>query len=448
MAHTFLSWTNAVLLGFGIFPSWVALSSRFAESYPKIFRFTGPINPLKLGLPLILYFLWVRRKAYPKKLWLCLLVLFIFGTFATLIAGQSCLSISTALRPWSVMVTGTLACLALFQFSRPQVKFVLIVWASAVFGSAFLGKIAPSSTLWLYENIFDVSALQYDFLELGSQVLTGVYGRQSLAKFLTWLPWLLTFFWIREKFPDKKTISFQKMEIFLFGLGILSTALILATSQRGPFLSALLGWVAFALHQYFQLGGKKLARLSAFAIGIILVLTLVVVPRNILEPRIRSLFGLSPKDFYGQAADTNRDFRLQVTGIYSKIILENPLGKACVPEKLFLEKKIIPGHSHNLFLQQFVERGWIWGLIHLALWLLAWLGAWRVKSFSNSLLFGGLSACIFSGLFDHPWFVLNHALILSTYLYLGILSFVLNRYQSNHKKGEITESGNDQKSIC
>ena len=104
-------------------------------------------------------------------------------------------------------------------------------------------------------------------------------------------------------------------------------------------------------------------------------------------------------------------------------IREYPLGNACLPKSFFTERKISEAHSHNLFLEQFRSRGWIWGLLHLGLWLLAGFAFFRRSDARASAYLAVLTAIFICGFVDHPWFVLNQAIVLGAVLVDGVVQY-------------------------
>jgi hypothetical protein len=410
-----------VLLVIGLLPSAQALSADLSQTWPGIFRWIGPLNLLKLGWPA----LWIYVVAERRRLSACaaraIIAALAIGTAATLIAGSRCGMPPMLLREWFVITIGLAAgvCLALVP---PRHRFAVFSgWMGVVLLAAVLDVFSPWVIDALYARIFDPETRYLDVREVGARVLTGVFGRQSMAKLLAWLPWLAAYgAW--ERFCAHVNSLRCRAAVLICGIiGILSTGAILATSQRGPFLAAICAWIAFVLHLWWWRRDRRLIILGVVGLALSALATYLFVPKQILEPRVRSAIGLSPQgNPYGKTADDNRSFRTKMAVIAITTIVRSPLGDACIPVERFHEFGISPGHSHNLLLQQFRDRGWIWGLLHAWAWLLAALATWRRRTLGASLLFAGLTSVLVSGLFDHPWFVLNHAIVLGAYLALGL----------------------------
>jgi hypothetical protein len=203
------------------------------------------------------------------------------------------------------------------------------------------------------------------------------------------------------------------------------------TSQRGPFISGIVACLFLFIHQYVQLKNKKALISGLLSVIAISIITLIFVPKRILIPRLSALTYIFDQSevktkIYGdsipiEAARYNQNLRVQHAKLALNVISKNPFGNSCITEQEFLINKIFPpGHAHNMFLQQFRERGWAWGAFHLVMWILAALGFWRSQNTKASILFAGITSVIISGLFDHPWFVINQSLILGIYLILGL----------------------------
>ena len=93
-------------------------------------------------------------------------------------------------------------------------------------------------------------------------------------------------------------------------------------------------------------------------------------------------------------------------------IATQPLGNACITEEKFRERGLTVTHAHNLFLQQFVGRGWLWGIAHFLLWIWAFTRALRSRRIEGHAWAAACISMSVGGLFDHPWFVLNHSILL------------------------------------
>src|SRR5690606_37493170 len=105
--------------------------------------------------------------------------------------------------------------------------------------------------------------------------------------------------------------------------------------------------------------------------------------------------------------EENAKFRVGMAAASLESIRENFWGDACIPKEFFSSRGLNEAHSHSLFLEQFRSRGWVWGAIHLLLWLIAGLSFFRGSDLRSSAYLAAFTAIFVSGLVDHPWFVLN-----------------------------------------
>ncbi len=125
-----------------------------------------------------------------------------------------------------------------------------------------------------------------------------------------------------------------------------------------------------------------------------------------------------------------------------KLIAKNPTGNACyffedfeaetsdIDKNGKLVHMIHFGHAHNLIIQEYRERGWIWGSVHFLLWILALIGAWREKTYFGSSIFAGLTTIFILGLVDYPWPVLNHSIFLWIYLLIGLGFYLKSSFKN------------------
>ena len=401
------------VLMIAILPSFTALSSELSRIAPPIFKYLGPINLLKILWPVLLYFAWTRRRGIPKPVIWIFSGAVLVGTFATGIAGVRCHFPPALVREWFVIVIGMIAAFSFFSLPQNKQRLIVAVWTILVSFFACLDYFLPTGTDWFYAHLFDPETRALDSHQSDVHLLGGVFGFQSMAKLLTWLPWLLMMTFCKSKFERKNTTV-------LLGIATLATAALLSTSQRGALIGMTVGWVVFFFHQILRGKRYRLGAGIGAALLISLALIPLLVPRTLLKTRIESTLGLAPKTGYGALADVNRDFRLKMTRFSLNVIAHYPLGNACIPEADFYQAGVFPNHAHSLFIHQFRERGWLWGSFHLLLWLAAAFFAWRTRDLSGGALAAGLMATIVAGLVDHPWFVLNHAMILSVFLVTGI----------------------------
>ncbi len=407
-----------VVLAIGMLPSLTALSEGIVISWPTLGRYLGPINVLKLASPLLLAFVFVRRRALSRRLYLILGVALTVGTVFAVIAAWQCAWPHPTLREWSVILLGLLAATCFTLLPERDRGRVVVAWVGVVLATALLDALFPSAIQWLYAHLFDPDTGKHDLGEVGWRSLGGVFGRQSLAKLLAWIPWVL---WVQFA-VDRSGTGFSRTRVaILASIAVLCSALILATSQRGAFVGAVAGWLAFAAHAAIRRRNRRFAIAALGALVLSGIVTVVVVPRHFIETRLGTLIGRSSGDAFSEKADVNRDFRLSMWKLSVAVIADRPLGNACITAKEFEAAGVHHhNHSHNLILQQFRERGWIWGLLHLALWVGAWAGAWSLRSERGSALVALLTSTLVFGMFDHPWFVLNHSMVLWLMLLWGL----------------------------
>lgn len=413
-----LTWIVTLALALGILPSLTALSASIAAAAPSIARYLGPLNPLKVLFPLILAQLVIRRREIPRPTGLLLLTAFVVGSLATLVSAASCGFPPAVLREWGTVTIGTVAALALTTLPPLNIFFIISFWCAAVYGSLGLEQLSNSAADWLYQNVFDPQTLSGDFKELGRRAFTGIFGRQSLSKFLAWLPWIAGT-WLSSLLPHPR-LGRPGAWVALGIMTVLSTGLVLGTSQRGPFVGAMAGWAVFILHSWIRRRDSRFVKAGVIGALLSLAFTASLVPKDILESRVLPTFNQGPSNSYAELARNTRDFRKNMTLFSLRIIGESPLGNACIPADRFWASGVHPAHSHSLLLHQFRERGWAWGLFHAALWLLALFNAWKFTDIQGSFIVGGLACILVSGLVDHPWFVLNQAMVLALLLIWGL----------------------------
>jgi hypothetical protein len=409
------------LLILGILPSWTALSGTYREVLPALARLSGPLNPLKFGIPVLLAWVLFQSRKTPdaRPLLLFWLAALGVGTLCTLLAAIPCDYPPYLLREWMSIGVGILGAAAWALLPTPFARAVLVGWLGLVGASVALDFFFPEAINALYTHVFDPETRYWDALETGRSLLTGVFGRQSLAKLMAWLPWLV--------------IPLVAHKPKALGAALIATALwsglILATSQRGPAIAALGALCFFGLHQLWHQRSLKLAGAFLALVSLSLVTLVATVPDSLWKPRLYSLIS-PPPDASTSAFKTaydNAQFRTRMTTLSFESIVSKPLGNACIPEETFQRHGLFPAHSHSLILEQFRTRGWIWGALHLALWILAGVAFWKRPDATGAALFAGWSAVMISGLVDHPWSVLNHALVLGVYLWVGIEAWIRPR---------------------
>ncbi len=406
----------ACILAVGILPSFTALSTSLYSDFPNASKYFGPLNVLKLYAPFVLFFLWRERRVYSKKFWTIYGALLGLGTVCSLIAWIPCGFPSSEIRDWGVIALGTLYSLAFLALPKRHLHAVLTTWTILVGGTALLQLIWPASIDWLYGHIFDPQTPLIDLEQTRTRALSGVFSRQSLAKLLSWIPWLALAYSLTPKSKGWVTLAAGVLCIF-------ATGAILGTTQRGPFLAGIAAWLVFTAHQSFRVRDHAIALVGAASVAISLLLMALIVPTDLIRERFAFVGRIGQTRYI----DPSLVFRSRVTRIALDQIKKRPLGNACISKDIYEDYSVNVGHSHNLFLQQFVARGWIWGLVHFFLWFAALVGAWRLRTSYGSALAAGLVTVILGGMVDHPWFPLNHAMVLGVLLTLGLSTWVKQR---------------------
>ena len=415
----------AIVIIAAILPSFTALSESYTQMFPDIASRTGPLNPFKFFTPFLFIFvavdLYKIRDRSERRGYFLLGGAWVIGTLFTTLAASRCGFPSMFLREWATITLGLLVGIALRVFPPGLRDRVFFGWLALVFLAVLLDLFLPTSIDWLYAHVFDPETRKWDLLETGVPALTGVFGRQSAAKLMAWLPWLsLPLVFKRPK---------RDLYLALAAIGVWS-GLILATSQRGPMLASFGALFVFGVHRAWRERDPQFLVGTAFAIGIGFASIFVTVPYKIIGPR---LLHQPPVESTGapvknskeilEASEHNAHFRYAMARVSLDAIREYPLGNACLPKSFFTERKISEAHSHNLFLEQFRSRGWIWGLLHLGLWLLAGFAFFRRSDARASAYLAVITAIFICGFVDHPWFVLNQAIVLGAVLVDGVVQY-------------------------
>lgn len=416
---------TVLILILAILPSFTGLSESYTLALPALASKTGPLNPLKFFAPFLLAFVVLGffrlRDPRLRRGILVLGAAWAVGTVFTLIAASRCGFPPMFLREWASISLGLLVGVAL-RFLVPTLRDrVFFGWMVILFSTVALDLLFPSSIDWLYAQVFDPETRQGDVAETGTRALTGVFGRQSAAKLMSWVPWLVL--------PAFFRVSRRSGYIALAALGIWS-GLILATSQRGPMFAAFAALLVFGIHRAACERKWKPFFITAAVICVGFLSIFITVPSTIVGPR---LLNTAPVLSSGEpianaeqilkTSEHNARYRLGMTHVSVDSIRTHPLGDACIPKSFFAERGMAEGHSHNLVLEQFRSRGWIWGLVHLALWILAGIAFLRARDLRASCSIAALAAIFVCGLVDHPWFVLNQSIVLGAVLVEGIVRF-------------------------
>lgn len=401
----------AVVLGLGMLPSFQALSENLSQQFPSFSRYAGPINFLKIFWPLMVVYIGLQWKRIPVDTRRWLPVIFGIGTIATLISANGCHFPPLFLREWFVICVGSICGITLLLLPRKYSKITVALWGVIVLSGVAINLFFPQLTNWLFRNIFDFT---YQVPESrGAPIrLSGFYDIASLGKLLAWLPWAFGIFFIDSSSTRRNWAVF-------FSLLVSCTVLIPVTTQRGPVLGMALGWILFTAHLIFQMRKKWLLKWVPVAVISVLILGWVAIPKNVLETRFLAYFGVAGTD--QQAVIQSRvssDQRKRIWKLAVDRISTHPMGLACPPKEDYEKAGIEAAyHSHNIFLEQYSSRGWIWGTLHMLLWLCALIWAWRDKTLQGTMLTGAVVTTLGLGMVDHPWFVLNHAMIMAMFLF-------------------------------
>lgn len=407
----------SAILVLAMLPSFTALSEHLYSAFPLLGKYFGPLNVVKLFCPLLFVFIWNERKRVPRTLWLWIaasVVLLELGTFTSLLP---CGFIPGVLRENAVILIGCVAAFAMLLLPERNRRVIVGAWLGIVVSGVLLNIFFPEQLSWVNQTFFD-PIRQVPTDEYGRASLLAFYDVASLGKLMVWLPWIG--FWVLFKEPSR-TEGQGRIYGYL-SLVLLSGVASLATNQRGPFLGILLGCLAFLAHRAMVEKNKNVLKFGGLLVVASLMLIPVIVPKELVEKRLVNLFGSGQTTAWNSSHD-----RLALWKFALHKIPGAPLGKGCYSLQEYADAGVIhPGHSHNLFLEQFLSRGWFWGAFHVFLWFSALIVAWRLKSVAASALVGGILTTIGLGMVDHPWFVINHAILLSMFL-LGPFSVRINK---------------------
>lgn len=418
-----------IFFALAFLPSWFSLSAAYQRALPGLYEYSGPLNIIKLALPffLVAAFVSLRRLKgfWPDRAMWIAGGIWLIGSLFTLKEAVVCGFPGPYLREWVTMSVGVALGILLVRLPRSILIRVTWIWGGLLLLSAVLDYLFPPATEWLLSRVFDPNTRFWDMRELYEQPLTGVFGRQSFAKLLAWVPWLIL--------ANQARLSASRMGLLSVFFGVW-TALILATSQRGPmlamFVAVLVFWVFEWVLKRDQRSFRKatawiMTYLIAFVIGI-----LVLVPQSIWIPRLAPWLVLGDgkrvelqDEKHIHAAKTAVSHVLVRGKIFEvnwNLIRERPWGNACIPESYYRQYQMPPAHSHSFWLEQAKQRGVVFGLLHLFAWLatggLFLLRALRAPNVASSALLAGWCAIQVSGLADHLWQVLNHAMVLGVFL--------------------------------
>lgn len=410
------------LLIAGILPSITApfytLSGNDLEVSTVIFPFTyiGPFNGLKFFFWLPLLYLYRSRQNLKLKNVSILVACLFVGTVATVVSALQCAPLpKQSFKEWAVILITSVYALSFLLMRIENQLFVAKAWVMLIFSFTFVDLLAPTVSNYLVKHLFHPMA-HFDMSELGYRALASVWGRQSLAKLLCFVPWV----WF---------CVYRKVNWVSISALILAIPLSAATTQRASVIAEV-GAVLVFLGVYFGRRVFHAKILGSIFLGFIFLgaSSLLIVPKRIWEPRVASFYlrEIPPEkvdEVAWQSAFANRDYRLSTLKFSLGIIKENPMGNACIPLETFTAAGFpMPRSSHNLFIEQYRERGWIWGTVHLLMWILSTAATFKIKNLlDRSLRLGALTAVWITGMFDHAWQVINHALFLWIILLLPLV---------------------------
>lgn len=420
-SRKYLAWLITVMIALGMFPSFNALTSRIFGPFPALSGWVGPINFLKLALPFLALFValeW-KRLASPGKWWT--IGFLALGSIATVIAGRQCNTTPMHFREWAVITTGMLAAVAFALLELRKQRFILAAWVGILVLALVINYLSIDVLNLIHQTIFDPERV----LDPKFFLLQGFYDIASFGKLLAWTPWILglAFCLGGRKFGNRGAIVFV-----LINLVFLIFAL--RTTQRGPILGGVVALGVAAVH-YARNRGNFRILLGFAATGLLMsVIAAWVLPSSIIETRIKPLLSSqwSHQDVQQDPSRASISQRSRIWAYAMDSIRENPLGRPCVDEAEYARRGIPTlSHSHNEFLEQTRTRGWLWGAFFTVFWILSWRIYWNRRDLIATVCLGGLTSIAVLSLVDHPWFVLNHSVIIGVFLVSGFFEVGLDQ---------------------
>jgi hypothetical protein len=413
-AHPFVRISASAIFVLSLLPSWTALSEQLARAWPGLYAFTGPLNPLKLALPFLLPLAAWELTTWNTRQRKLLAGVATIGALFTGLAWLNCRPNHAVLREGFVMGAGVIAAIAFQRFNSAEKLRIGLVWSGLLLLTCLFDFFRTGVNPWLLQNLFDPMTIHEGTEELRSDnILRGVFGRQSLAKLLAWLPFITLALAWSDRAPNARQFSLGFCSLLAFG------AFILPTSQRGPFLGFAAGVILLAVLGARSFSKKRIAAMTALVLIGSFSVAWLRTDSGIWESRVAPYLPKSDGKIDLKVLKHSQGtvyFRRDMTLFSLEQIAQNPLGNACIAEEKFRERGLIATHSHNLFLQQFIARGWIWGLIHLLLWAWAFARTMRSRNIAGAAWAAACASMTMGGLFDHPWFVLNHSILLCVVL--------------------------------
>lgn len=243
-------------------------------------------------------------------------------------------------------------------------------------------------------------------------IATRVYGTLDnpniLAQYLEFvIPTTFALFWIAKKYWQKA--------LYLIPLGIMTLCLVF-TSSRG-------GWIAVAL-AIIVFGILKDRRVLAFG-GLLAIIAINFVPNSIIE-RLASV---------GNLADTSNAYRTFIWKSSLGIIRDfwySGVGLGVdafskIYNSLYMREGVYAFHTHNLYLETFVEMGIMGLFVFLTIVFLYYRHgiAAFIKSSDNFLkamlaaMIGGMTAFLFHGISENSFY--NFKIVLMFWFTIGLV---------------------------
>ena len=417
-----LGWTIAWILAVGILPSLMAPSSALFNLYPFLGKYIGPVNPLKIMAPILLFGLLKYRILLPKKIFVILPVVLSILIFCSLVSAGICHFPSNSIRDLAAILLGSLAGLSFFLLSRRQIYFVICFWMISLLGGVLLNYFAPEKLVWILTHLFDPARAVEVSGPLKAMWILGFYDNGSLAKLFSWVSWVGIFALLSFS-SSLKNLRLLSVESFILLSSLTCVLLILPTSQRGPFFGILGGWIAFVFYLSWLSRSWRTSIRASLVLSSLIVIGLLLTPSKLLKDRYASMVDWS----IDNQARSSQLARLKHYQLAFKVIRSNPFGDACIPRSEFEAFEIPqPNHAHSLIVHSYRERGWIWGTIHLVLWVLAIMGSVRMKNYAGAALFAGIITTQIIGLADYTYSVLHHSMLVNIFLMGGLLAYFSN----------------------
>ncbi len=407
-----LAWVLTLVIAMGILPSFNALRDQLPATIGNI---VGPLNFLKLALPAFFLFIALNWNRIPKTGKWSLVSFIGLGSVVTYVSNQTCDTSSMHFREWAVMSTGMIAACSFALLSTQYQRFILFFWVSVLSTALLINYASVDLLNMIHRNIFDPSRV----LAPDQFLLQGFYDIASFGKLLSWAPWLLGI----GICLGRKRLPSQALFVFVV-LNLVFLIFSLRTTQRGPLLGGVLAMVVATIHYARnQKNFRILYQVAAVGVAVALI-GAVLLPREIIDKRIKPILTRN-WDSEVLRKDESRSSISQRSLIWTyakKSISEYPLGTTCIDRIEFKRKgiELWTAHMHNEFLEQTRSRGWLWGAFFTCFWIFSWLTYWRRRDPVATLFLGGLTCVIGLSLVDHPWFVLNHSVVIGVFLLSGL----------------------------